>query len=152
MWLALGILPDSRVFVFASDADEFFGILQSRFHEVWSLRLGSTLEDRPFYTPTTTFETFPFPAATAEQRKAVARAAVELDHLRTSWLNPVGSAAAEVKNRTLTHLYNERPAWLANAHTALDAAVAGAYGWPADIPEHEVLPRLLALNGNRTPA
>jgi hypothetical protein len=31
---------------------------------------------------------------------------------------------AELKKRTLTNLYNQRPAWLANAHQALDQAVA----------------------------
>ena len=45
----------------ARDDDTTFGILHSRFHEVWSLRLGTSLEDRPRYTPSTTFETFPFP-------------------------------------------------------------------------------------------
>ncbi len=38
--------------------------------------------------------------------------------------------AAKLAKRTLTNLYNERPAWLANAHAKLDAAVAAAYGWP----------------------
>ena len=51
--------------------------------------------------------------------------------------------------RTLTNLYNERPAWLANAHAKLDAAVAAAYGWPADLSEAEILSRLLALNLER---
>jgi hypothetical protein len=54
--------------------------------------------------------------------------------------------------RTLTNLYNQRPAWLAHAHEALDAAVAAAYGW-ADVPpamtDEEILRRLLALNGAR---
>jgi hypothetical protein len=44
-------------------------------------------------------------------------------------------AAAVLKKRTLTNLYNERPAWLDNAHRELDAAVAAAYGWPAGISE-----------------
>ena len=48
--------------VIARADDTTFGILHSRFHELWSLRLGTSLEDRPRYTPTTTFETFPFPA------------------------------------------------------------------------------------------
>ena len=52
----------------------------------------------------------------------------------------------------LTKLYNKRPAWLVNAHAELDAAVAGAYGWPPDIHEAEVLARLLALNHGRKPA
>ena len=54
-----------------------------------------------------------------------------------------------LKTRTLTNLYNERPAWLANAHRDLDAAVAAAYGWPADISEEDALARLLALNLER---
>ena len=58
-------------------------------------------------------------------------------------------AAAQLKKRTLTNLYNERPAWLDNAHRDLDAAVAAAYGWPADISEEEALSRLLALNLER---
>jgi hypothetical protein len=49
----------------------------------------------------------------------------------------------------LTNLYNERPAWLDNAHRDLDAAVATAYGWPADISEEYALARLLALNLER---
>jgi hypothetical protein len=49
----------------------------------------------------------------------------------------------------LSNLYNERPAWLDNAHRDLDSAVAAAYGWPADIAEEEALARLLALNRER---
>jgi len=49
----------------------------------------------------------------------------------------------------LTNLYNERPAWLALAHQKLDAAVAAAYGWPADVSEEQILERLLALNLER---
>ena len=47
--------------VIAREDDTAFGILHSRFHELWALRLGTSLEDRPRYTPSTTFETFPFP-------------------------------------------------------------------------------------------
>jgi type II restriction/modification system DNA methylase subunit YeeA len=59
------------------------------------------------------------------------------------------AAAAELKKRTLTNLYNARPQWLADAHRDLDAAVAAAYGWPADISEDEALAKLLALNLER---
>jgi hypothetical protein len=61
----------------------------------------------------------------------------------------------ELKQRTLTQLYNQRPAWLAQAHAALDAAVAAAYGWPDIVPEtpdDELLRRLLALNRERAAA
>ena len=51
--------------------------------------------------------------------------------------------------RTLTNLYNERPAWLDLAHKKLDAAVAAAYGWPADLSDDQILEKLLALNQER---
>ena len=59
-----------------------------------------------------------------------------------------------MRSRTLTNLYNQRPAWLANAHAAFDRAVWAAYGWddpdPAEVPEDELLARLLALNLERS--
>jgi len=59
------------------------------------------------------------------------------------WLNPPGLAEAELKKRTLTNLYNARPAWLAAAHRTLDGAVCAAYGWPDDLSDEEILGRLL---------
>ena len=178
-WLDTRICPDSQLVVIARDDDTAFGILHSRFHEIWSLRLGTSLEDRPRYTPTSTFKTFPFPPGltpdvpAAEysddpRATAVAREARRLVELRDRWLNPLEwvcwvdepvpgfpkrpvpcneDAAKALKERTLTNLYNARPQWLIDAHKALDAAVAAAYGWPADIPDDEVLRELLALNG-----
>lgn len=61
IWLASHILPDKRLIVVSRSDDTTFGVLNSRFHELWSLKLGATLEDRPCYRPTTSFETFPFP-------------------------------------------------------------------------------------------
>ena len=57
--------------------------------------------------------------------------------------------AAKLKERTLTKLYNERPAWLDLAHKKLDAAVAAAYGCPADLTDEQILEKLLALNLER---
>jgi hypothetical protein len=57
--------------------------------------------------------------------------------------------AARLKKRTLTNLYNERPAWLDLAHQKLDAAVAAAYGWPPDLTDEQILEKLLALNLER---
>ena len=62
------------------------------------------------------------------------------------------TAAIELKKRTLTNLYNQRPAWLDNAHRKLDEAVAAAYGWPVDIRDDEILKRLLDLNLERAAA
>jgi len=231
-WQPTVVLPDSQVVVVARADDTTFGILHSRFHELWSLRMGTSLEDRPRYTPTTCFETFPFPTGltpldTAHQRTeavdggalipadlpdtlpvesfkpnqppapihqapaaiktipprqaatAIAQAAQRLSSLRQAWLNPpewtdtvpevvplglqhspypdrtVAKPGFEkdLAKRTLTNLYNQRPAWLAAAHAQLDAAVAAAYGWgdyTADMPDDEILRRLLALNLQRS--
>ena len=141
----------------------------------------------PRYTPSTTFETFPFPEGLtpnipasdyAADRRAVkiAAAAAKLNELRENWLNPpdlvkrvpevvpgypdrilpVSEAAGLVlKKRTLTNLYNQRPAWFDNAHKTLDDAVAEAYGWGDDwrqgkLTEDEILARLFALNQQRS--
>jgi type II restriction/modification system DNA methylase subunit YeeA len=183
VWLDVPVCPDHQLIVIARDDDTTFGILHSRFHEAWALRLGTSLEDRPRYTPSTTFETFPFPegltpniptCAYASDPRAVkiADAAKRLNELRKAWLNPPDlvkrvpevvpgfpdrilplddAAAAILRKRTLTNLYNERSAWLANAHRDLDAAVAAAYGWPSDISEDDALARLFALNQSRAP-
>ena len=57
--------------------------------------------------------------------------------------------AKKLRERTLTNLYNERPAWLASAHRVLDEAVFAAYGWPVEVSDEELLAKLLALNLSR---
>ncbi|WP_180126631.1 class I SAM-dependent DNA methyltransferase [Rhodoferax sp. BLA1] len=292
-WFSSAVLADSAVVAITRADDTTFGILHSRFHELWSLRMCTWLGvgNDPRYTPTTCFETFPFPAGltpadTAHQRTetlpggalipadlykenqplalmnqgqvatntiltlangvdpsstskarvvrrsgailksnayeppasepaapgespqtvahhntspatsksstkvsaplglrdhaiAIAQAAKKLNDLREAWLNPPewthrvpeviplgldhspypdrieprpGISDADLKalhKRTLTNLYNAKPAWLTLAHQQLDLAVAAAYGWadysPA-LPDDEILKRLLALN------
>ncbi len=105
----------------------------------------------------------------------IAAAAKRLNELRENWLNPPEwvdwvitpeeekagfpkrpvakpGHEADLKKRTLTNLYNQRPAWLDLAHKELDKAVATAYGWTdytAEMPDEEILRRLLALNLER---
>ncbi|MCY2986819.1 MAG: hypothetical protein NTY19_03010 [Planctomycetota bacterium] len=88
VWIPEPTLPDHQLIVFAMHDDCSFGLLHSRPHEVWGLRLGTRLETRPRYTPTTCFETFPFPQPTDAQREAIADAASGLDRMRKNWLNP----------------------------------------------------------------
>jgi len=154
VWCKPPTLPDHQLVVFARDDDYFFGVLHSRVHEVWALLMGTQLEDRPRYTPTTCFQTFPLPHASPEQQTAIAEAAKELDRLRQGWLNPPEDSIApsELKKRTLTNLYNQRPTWLVNAHRKLDEAVFAAYGWPEapdSLPDSEIVKRLLAMNLQR---
>ncbi len=184
VWMDTRTRADKNVTVIARDDDVSFGVLHSRFHCSWSLRLGTSLEDRPRYTPTTTFETFPFPEGLTPnipakdyendpRAQGIAKAAKRLDELRNAWLNPPdlvkiepevvpgypdrilpkdAQAAVTLKTRTLTNLYNQRPQWLADAHRDLDAAVAAAYRWPADISEEDALAKLLELNLARASA
>ncbi|MGA2604396.1 MAG: DNA methyltransferase [Verrucomicrobiia bacterium] len=194
VWRTPEHLCNQQTLVFARADDYFFGILHSRFHEIWALKLGTRLETRPRYTPTTCFETFPFPQPSPEQEAAIAAAAKELNELRERWLNPpewtvetvlefpgsvngpwarfvvnpdkngIGTVryprlqpkdaecAKKLEDRTLTKLYNERPTWLDLAHKKLDAVVADAYGFPADLSDDQILERLLKLNLERAAA
>ena len=152
VWVEPGIMCNDSTDVFAREDDYFFGVLHSSFHELWARRKGTQLREAESgfrYTPTTCFETYPFPEPTDEHREAIAEAARELNKLRENWLNPPGVGASELKKRTLTNLYNARPTWLDNAHKKLDAAVAAAYGWPADLGEQEILEKLLERNLER---
>jgi hypothetical protein len=114
----------------------------------------------------------PAAAYAADPRaQAIAEASRRLVELRDNWLNPpelvkrepevvpgytdrllpVDTLAAfELKKRTMTNLYNARPAWLVNAHRALDVAVAAAYGWEPDISNDDILKRLLEINHSRS--
>ncbi len=151
-WMGNETLADSATIAVARDDDYTFGVLHSRFHELWARGMGTQLREVESgfrYTPTTCFETFPFPHPTEEQRESIGAIAAELNSLREGWLNPEGISAAELRRRTLTNLYNQRPTWLDNVHARLDAAVSDAYGWPADLADGEVLERLLALNLER---
>jgi type II restriction/modification system DNA methylase subunit YeeA len=180
VWLPRGFLPDTRLVVIARSDDTTFGILSSRFHEAWTLRICQYhgVGNDPVYTQGSTFETFPFPSGltpnipAGDYREvlhadAIATAAKRLDNLRSAWLNPPelvtrepevvpgyperllprdASAAAALRPRTLTNLYNQRPQWLLDAQRDLDDAVAAAYGWPTDISEQDALANLLELN------
>ncbi|MHB8867489.1 MAG: class I SAM-dependent DNA methyltransferase [Thermoleophilia bacterium] len=148
-WLNAEVLPDHALIVFARDDDYFFGVLHSSVHELWARGLGTQLREVESgfrYTPTTTFETFPFPHPTEEQREEIAEAARMLDGLRRGWLDPPGLAEDDLKKRTLTNLYNERPTWLTHTHERLDRAVHAAYGWEYPLDGEDVLARLLELN------
>jgi type II restriction/modification system DNA methylase subunit YeeA len=187
VWTHLQTIPDSRLIVVAREDEATFGILSSKFHNLWSLATCSWhgVGNDPTYNAESCFETFPFPEgltpnipaadyANDPRAQAIAAAAARLNELRETWLNPpdlvqrvpevvpgypdrllpVDEAAAKVlKTRTLTNLYNTRPAWLDNAHKALDQAVAEAYGWGDDwargMGDDDILARLFRLNQDR---
>ncbi len=183
MWMDSRVSPDSALVVFARDDETVFGVLHSRIHEIWALRQGTAIGvgNDPRYTPTTCFETFPFPegltpnlpaSAYADDPRAqrIADAARALVEARDRWLNPPEwtdripevvpgypdriiakpGFETELKKRTLTNLYNARPAWLDHLHRDLDTAVAAAYGWQWPLTDDDILKRLFELNQTRT--
>lgn len=178
IWLEEGAVPDHQLHVIAREDDYFLGVLQSQIHEFWALPMGTSVGPTPRYTPKTTFETFPFPwppgqeAVESEAYQAVAEAARCLHEERAAWLNPspppapphfVERGVKDLKERTLTNLYNALNVWrnpspspspytergvkrgkitdaagdfaprLAELHEALDKAVCAAYGWPESV-------------------
>jgi hypothetical protein len=140
-WCDPWTLPSNAMNVFAFSDDVAFGVLTSGTHHEWARLQSSTLEDRIRYTPTSAFETFPWPTG---DLALVGKAAKRLYTRR-------GEICVE-QNIGLTTLYNQldEGAWqdVRDLHVELDEAVATAYGWPksaAHDPD-ESNRRLLELN------
>ncbi len=132
-------------------------------HVAWALNVGGTLENRPRYSKSHCFDPFSFPNATDAQRAAIRDLAEELDaHCKR--------VLADHADLTLTGLYNVLEKLRAgetlsskeqnvhecglvsvmrHLHEEIDRAVADAYGWPADLPDAEILTRLVAWNRGR---
>ncbi|MCK4355561.1 class I SAM-dependent DNA methyltransferase, partial [Candidatus Bipolaricaulota bacterium] len=115
VWVESRILCNQGTLVFARADDYFFGVLHSKVHELWTRRQGTQLREVESgfrYTPTTCFETFPFPWLPGEELvddprvQAITAAAKDLVEKRDRWLDPAGASEAELKQRTLTNLYN----------------------------------------------
>lgn len=152
VWLDGATLPDHALIAFAREDDYFFGVLHSSVHELWARRLGTQVREAESgfrYTPTTTFETFPFPQSSGGVSDEISAAATELDALRNGWLNPAEATEEGLPGRTLTELYNQRPSWLVQAHERLDRAVHAAYGWEYPLEPEDILAKLVELNLSR---
>ncbi|HEU0065602.1 MAG TPA: type IIL restriction-modification enzyme MmeI, partial [Sphingomonas sp.] len=157
------ILADDALVVVACDDAVLLGILSSLVHTCWAAKVGGTLEDRSRYNRSKIFDPFPFPDPTSDQRTTIADLAEELDATRKA-------ALAEHPRLTMTGLYNlveklragatlsaadeadardARARIVRHLHDQIDAAVAAAYGWPADLAPAEIVARLVALNAER---
>ena len=137
------ILPDNKLIVLALEDAWVLGVLSSGVHIVWALAQGSTLEDRPVYVKTRSFETFPFPAPDGPEKDRIRQLAEALDAHRKA-------RQALHPGLTLTGMYNVLEqlrrgepltpkekliheqgliSILRQIHDELDAAVLAAYGW-----------------------
>jgi hypothetical protein len=164
-FLDAAILPDNKLILIGSESAFHLGVISSRLHVEWSLRAGGWLGagNDPVYVKSKVFDPFPFPDASADQQARIADLADRLDRQRKE-------ALAENSGLTMTEIYNLRDLVKASPtlsrdqhdrvaaarvrivdelHSQLDAAVAAAYGWPADLAPAEIVARLVALNAER---
>lgn len=158
-------LIDGSVIGIASDDAKTLGVLSSRIHVTWALAAGGRLGvgNDPRYQNGPCFDPFPFPDDTAGQDAVIRKLAEQLDAHRKE-------RVVEHPDLTMTDMYNvlsklrigaplkdeERTihdkgllSVLKRIHEDLDTAVAAAYGWPADLPDEQILERLVALNAER---
>jgi Fe2+ or Zn2+ uptake regulation protein len=164
-FLDASILPDNMLVCIALDDAFFLGVLSSRLHVVWALRAGGWLGvgNDPRYSKSRVFDPFPFPDPSDAFKSRIRATAEELDALRKQ-------AQAEHPGLTLTQIYNVLEKLRAGEalnedeeaikttglvlivkelHERLDALVAEAYGWPADLSDEDILARLVAVNAER---
>jgi hypothetical protein len=164
-FLDQSIIPDNKILVIADGDALSLGVLSSRIHQEWSLLSGGWLGmgNDSVYVKSKVFEPFPFPEIAPDGRASIADLAEELDATRKI-------ALAEVPRLTMTEIYNlkdrqrlgqlkdlmeverasaARVGIIARLHEQIDAEVAAAYGWPADLPPAEIVARLVALNAER---
>ncbi|MBN8473069.1 N-6 DNA methylase [Corallococcus exiguus] len=161
-WRPTGGVFSHAANVYALEQDRWLAVLQSRVHEVWARLLSSSLEDRLRYTPSSCFETFPFPD---ESHAAALDATGERLHFERSkymQANNIGLTTTynRLKDKSVTDTATQR---LRDLHVAVDQAVLDAYGWndihappycgatPKQLEafEDEVLDRLFDLNEQR---
>lgn len=162
----MSVLPETKVLIVALDDAFHLGVLNSKHHVLFSTRAGGRLGvgNDPTYNHSDCFDPFPFPEDVPNTVMARIRdAAEELDALRKQVLQ-------RHEDLTLTKLYNVLEALhecrpltdgerdvherglvtlIAQLHDQIDAGVAEAYGWPADLPDDDVLTQLVALNRER---
>jgi hypothetical protein len=151
--------------VVATDDAFALGVLQSRHHVTWAIAAGGRMGagNDPRYQSGPCFDPFPFPNATAAQRAEIAAIAEELDAHRKARVAAHPKLLVSSLYNVLAALRAEKPLSAAEKdvhdagqvsilralHDRLDAAVAAAYGWPADLPEAEIVARVVALNAER---
>lgn len=159
------VCPNHGIYVIALEDSTSLGVLSSRAHVLWSLRLGGRLGvgNDPRYNNTRCFLTFPFPTASDPQRGAIGAAAEAIErHLK--------SCRDQTPHVTLTAMYNVLEKRRADAplsekerhlhvliatdvlidlHDRLDSAVLSAYGVPESIDDESLLAFLVELNRER---
>ncbi len=159
-----GVVPDHKLYAIASDSPYLLGVLSSRMHRLWALAAGGRLGvgNDPTWSNTTTFLPFPFPCP--ENDDGVVRKlgealdthrkrqlALHANLIITDMYNVLEKLRAGTALNPREQVIHEQGlvSVLRQIHDDLDAAVAEAYGWPANLSDEEILTRLVALNAER---
>lgn len=133
------IRPDDSLQCFALDDDYSFGILSSSLHRAWLDERCSKLKVDPRYTPTTVWNTFPWPSNPSQVQVArIAQLSAEVLDLRQKYREQ-GVTLGEQYDA----LREPGKSPLRDLHNALDTAVVDAYAFN---PDEDLLAQLLALN------
>ncbi|OLL16054.1 hypothetical protein BKE56_028150 [Rhodococcus sp. M8] len=143
-WAEKDWCPSNLVGVYAFDDDYAIGVLTSTAFDAWAWNESSTLKDDLRFTPSTAFETYPWPSPTVEDKHAVAEAARALIDRRQQLSRTEGIGLTELYNRVDDGAYSD----LVTLHKNLDTAVAACYHWPRKLAQDrfEILRRLGTLN------
>jgi hypothetical protein len=164
-FLSTEVAPDHMLVAIATEDAFHHGVLSSRIHVIWADtaggRMGMGNDSR--YNSSRCFTPFPFPTPTEAQQTEIRKLAEQLDVHRkrqqvqhptltlTDLYNVVGKLRAGLPltaKEQVTH-ENGLAAVVLELHKQLDAAVAAAYGWAPDLPDAELLTRLVQLNQQR---
>jgi hypothetical protein len=129
VWCPPDWRPSNSTNIIALDTDYAMGVLTSRIHTEWAAKKSSTLEDRIRYTPSSAFETFPWPQASTGQRDHIGELARDLMTLRSTLCSEHGVGLTQLYNRVDDGAF----AALAAKHRELDFAVLDAFGWSRDL-------------------
>jgi len=164
-FLPVETIPEDGLIAIASSDAFYLGVMSSRIHVCWALASGGRMGvgNDPRYNPSVCFARFPFPDAATEQQTRIralgekldthrkARQALYPDLTMTGMYNVLEAlrAGRELTAKEKSIHENGLVSILKNLHDELDAAVADAYGWPADLADEDILARLVALNAER---
>lgn len=140
-WQGAEVCPSNLVYVFAFSDDYSMGVISSSVHRAWAIKESSTLRIDLRYTPSSAFNTFPWPTPHDAERRSIGELSDAIVERRQE--------ICSKRDMGLTELYNQVDdgAWhdLASLHRDLDVAVAQAYGWPAAVASDPLeIVRLLA--------
>ncbi|MBA2462184.1 MAG: class I SAM-dependent DNA methyltransferase, partial [Actinobacteria bacterium] len=130
-WADPWTCPSDLTTVVAFEHDYAMGILSSRVHQRWARAQSSTLEDRMRYTPTSAFETFPWPPdPSPDQREEVGRIAAAVVERRQEICAEREIGLTQLLNEVDEGAYADLRALLDASIAPLPRPTGGPPQWP----------------------